>query len=105
MIDTAKSLDLGRPELAALCRRYCVRRLDIFGSAVTEHFDSENSDLDFVASFEPLSPARYADLYFGLRDELAKLFGREVDLVTEQSIANPYFRARIESERQTLFAQ
>ena len=105
MTDAANHLDLRRPELTALCRRLCVQKLDGFGSAVTDRFDPNTSDLDFVVSFEPLAPARYADCYFTLREELASLFGREIDLVTEQSLANPYFRARVECERQNLFMQ
>jgi predicted nucleotidyltransferase len=104
-IDAAKTLDLSRPELAALCRQFHVLRLDVFGSAVTGHFDAAGSDLDFLVSFAPLQPSQYADAYFGFRDELGRLFGRRIDLVTEHSLVNPYFRAQIESERQNLFAQ
>jgi predicted nucleotidyltransferase len=90
-------------ELPALCRRCGVRRLDLFGSAVTEKFDSARSDLDFLVAFESLAPAAYASAYFSLREGLESMFGREVDLVTEASLANPYFRTRVESERRTLF--
>ena len=105
MTDAAKHLALRRPELPALCRRFRVRKLDVFGSAVTGNFDPKNSDLDFLASFEPIEPARYADCYFSFREELARLFGRGVDLVTEPSLANRYFRARVECERQNLFTR
>ncbi|HEY5047031.1 MAG TPA: nucleotidyltransferase domain-containing protein, partial [Rhizomicrobium sp.] len=76
-----------------------------FGSAARGEFDSVKSDLDFLVSFAPLPPARYADSYFGFRAELGRLFGRRIDLVTEPSIVNPWFRARVESERRNLFAQ
>jgi predicted nucleotidyltransferase len=90
--------------LAAACRRCRVRRLDLFGSAVRDDFDSEHSDLDFLVDFEPLKPADYADAYFDLRTALSELFGRPVDLLTEASLENPYLRARILSERRTVFA-
>ena len=89
--------------LSALCRRFHVRRLDQFGSAATGRFDSARSDLDFLVEFEPLEPAVYADTYFGLREGLIALFGRSVDLVTEASLTNPYFRNRVLAERQTLY--
>jgi predicted nucleotidyltransferase len=94
-----------RPELASLCRRCRVHRLDIFGSAVTGRFDPARSDLDFLVTFRPLPPAEVARSYFTLLDELARLYGREIDLVTEPALANPHCRACVESERQNLFTQ
>jgi len=89
--------------LATLCRRFHVRRLDRFGSAGTGRFDPIHSDLDFIVEFEPVEPVAYADAYFGLREGLISLFGRPVDLVTEASLANPYFRSRVLAERQTVY--
>ncbi len=103
MSTSAHRPDLLQPDLAVLCRRCRVQRLDAFGSAVRTDFDPARSDLDFLVRFEPLPPAEYAGNYFALRDGLARLFGREIDLVTDVSLANPYFRARVESERQNLF--
>jgi predicted nucleotidyltransferase len=96
---------LAQGDLAGLCRRCNVRRLDLFGSAATGRFESARSDLDFLVIFEPLAPAAYADAYFGLREGLERLFGRDIDLVTEASLANPYFRYQVEAERRNLFAQ
>ncbi len=93
----------GDSGLSALCRRFRVRRLDRFGSAGTGRFDPALCDLDFLVEFEPVEPVVYADAYFGLREGLISLFGRPVDLVTEASLANPYFRHRVLAERQTLF--
>ncbi len=91
--------------LPALCRRFRVRRLDLFGSAVEgERFDQARSDLDFLVVFEEMpGGAAYADAYFGLREGLAGLFGRAVDLVTESALENPYLRRRVEAQRQRLF--
>ncbi len=80
------------PKLSALCNRYGVRRLDLVGSAASGRFDAAASDLDFLVDFEPMDPAAYADSYFGLREGLQSVFGREIDLVTEVSVANPFFR-------------
>ncbi len=89
--------------LLGLCRRFRVRRLDLFGSATDARFDSTRSDLDFVVAFESLSGSAYADAYFGLREGLAELFGREVDLITEPALENPYLRRQVEAQRQRLF--
>jgi predicted nucleotidyltransferase len=92
-----------RAELTELCRRFHVRRLDLFGSAAREDFDPTRSDVDFLVEFEPVPPAAYAEAYFGLRAALAALFGRKIDLVTAPSLVNPYLRAAIEAERQPLY--
>lgn len=91
--------------LSALCRRFGVRRLDLFGSAATGRFDPDRSDLDFLVAFdEPLPPpSAYADAFFGLREGLEALFGRPVDLLTEPALENPYLRRRVEGERRPLF--
>lgn len=86
-----------------MCQRFHVRRLDLFGSALTERFDPRRSDLDFVVAFEDLPAGRYADAYFGLREGLAELFGRDVDLLTETSLENPYLLRQVEAQRCQVF--
>src|SRR5689334_14502146 len=93
-----------REQLAQLCRQFHVRRLSLFGSALTSDFDPERSDLDFVVEFEPLASGTYADTYFGLIAALEQLFGRKVDLVESGSVRNPYFRREIEAHQETLYA-
>lgn len=94
-----------RDQVATLCRRVGARRLDAFGSAVRPDFDEATSDLDFLVEFEAMSPTRFADAFFMLKQELEALFGRPVDLLTETSIENPYLRRRIDAERQTVYAR
>ena len=89
-------------EVSALCKQFKVLRLDLFGSAVRENF-SDTSDLDFVVSFSAEEPREYARCYFNLVEALEKLFQRHVDLVTERSIRNPYFREEIELTRQPVY--
>lgn len=89
--------------LPALCRRFRVRQLDLFGSALDGRFDPARSDLDFLVTFEALPGGAYADAYFGLRDALTGLFGREVDLVTEAALENPYLRRQVEAQQLRLF--
>ena len=94
-----------RAEIAALCRRHHVRRLDVFGSAARgEDFDMARSDLDFVVEFEPLDAGGHYHGYFDLKEALESLFGRPVDLVTEGTVRNPYLRASIEKGRRPLYA-
>jgi predicted nucleotidyltransferase len=93
-----------RNELAALCQKFKVRRLDLFGSAATSSFSDASSDLDFVVSFSEQGPGEYTRCYFSLAQALEKLFQRQVDLITERSIRNPYFRQEIEQTRQSVYA-
>ena len=98
-------IDRHLDEVAALCRRAGARRLDTFGSAVRADFDPQASDLDFLVEFDDVPPAAYAKAYLALKDGLETLFGRPVDLVTGSSLANPYFRERVNAERQTVYAR
>jgi predicted nucleotidyltransferase len=94
-----------RAEIAALCERYGVERLDLFGSAAGDGFDSEASDLDFVVSFERRDPPELFDRYFGLKEDLEELFGRGVDLVTEGALLkDPDFAEDISGKRVSLYA-
>lgn len=89
-----------RLELEQVCRRFGIRRLELFGSAARNDF-TPASDLDFLVKFSG-SPS--LDDYLGLRESLKSLFGREVDLVMPKAIRNPYVRASIERDRQLLYA-
>ena len=94
-----------RAEVAALCERYGVKRLDLFGSAAGDGFDPEASDLDFVVSFERRDPPELFDRYFGLKEDLEELFGRGVDLVTEGALLkDPDFAEGISGKRVSLYA-
>lgn len=94
-----------RAEVADLCRRYGVERLDVFGSAAGDDgFDPGRSDLDFVVSFERRDPPDLFRRYFGLEEELEALFGRKVDLVMEGALEKSRrFAANVEASRVPLY--
>ena len=91
-------------EILELCRRYKVRRLEIFGSATGDRFNPERSDVDFLVQFLPLEGRAYPDAYFGLLRELEALLGRPVDLISAPVIRNPYLRKSIDESRQLVYA-
>jgi predicted nucleotidyltransferase len=98
-------LEALRPQIAALCSRFQVRRLDVFGSAVSaQRFAPEHSDVDFLVAFNAPSPGTYADQFFGLQEALSALLHRPVDLVVERAIRNPYFRQSVQATRELLYA-
>ena len=63
-----------------------------------------SSDLDFLVEFQPLSPAQHADNYFGLQEDLERLFGVSVELVEPGPIQNPYFRQAVEQTQVLVYA-
>jgi len=81
-----------------------VRRLEVFGSALRDDFDPASSDLDFLVEFEPLEPGAYARAFFSLKEALEAMFGRPVDLITAPSVVNPYFRERLATSREAVYA-
>jgi predicted nucleotidyltransferase len=93
-----------RAEIAQLCRRYAVRRLEVFGSAARgADFDPARSDADFLVDFEPGSGLSALRQFFGLAEALEQLLGRHVDLVEPRAIRNPYLRASIDKAREVVY--
>jgi predicted nucleotidyltransferase len=91
--------------LEKLCKKYRVKRFEIFGSAlIAQGFDPEHSDLDFLVEFLPLPPGEHANAYFGLLEELQDLFKRHIDLVMPRAIKNPYFLESINKSREVIYA-
>lgn len=79
-----------------LCEAYDVKTLYIFGSACTDQFN-DKSDIDILISFKNISIEKYTDNYFELHYRLEKLFNRKIDLLTENSLSNPYLIESIEN--------
>ena len=90
-------------ELKNICEKYDVKALYIFGSVCTSDF-SELSDIDILVSFKDISIEKYTDNYFELHYKLGDLFGRKIDLITENSLSNPYFIESLEETKQLLYA-
>lgn len=91
--------------IQALCRRYGVARLEVFGSAADGTFDPASSDIDFLVEYMPgktLGP--WMAEYFDLKDELKELLGREVDLVMAGAPKTPFFINELNRTRKVLYA-
>jgi len=98
------ALQSHREDLAALCRKYRVLRLDVFGSATADNFDEESSDVDLLVEFEEMPPADRADAYLGLLTAVEALLERRIDLVEMGAVRNPYLRQGIEESRELVYA-
>lgn len=93
-------IQFNREELAAFCRKWRIRELSLFGSALRDDFGPE-SDLDFLVSFEPEAGWDLWDLV-AMREDLIALAGRDVDMAVKEALRNPYRRKEILSNRKVI---
>ncbi|VGO15853.1 hypothetical protein PDESU_04440 [Pontiella desulfatans] len=93
-----------KKSVAPICKRYDVRRLDVFGSYARgeQHM---GSDIDFCVSFRDLPPAEYAKKFFGLLHELEDTLHTSIDLLTASSIKKPSLRQDIKQNGVCVYGQ
>lgn len=90
-------------KIIALCKKYKVKTLYVFGSILTPRFN-ENSDVDFSATFnhdpDPLvAGENFMNFYMDLED----LIGRRIDLVDEDFLRNKYFIEELNETKQLIY--
>lgn len=90
-------------EIRVLCQTFDIKTMYAFGSICTDKFN-DSSDIDILISFKDISIEKYTDNYFNLHYKLQELFNRKIDLLTENSLSNPYFIESIEETKQLLYA-
>ena len=78
------------PEIERVCRALPMKRLGIFGSAVTEGF-AHDSDIDVPVVFDLDENIDFFDKSFELKEQLSKTFNLHVDLVGDKPFKNPFF--------------
>lgn len=89
--------------LKKLCLTFKIKRLYAFGSAVTGNF-TDKSDIDFLISFsDSLSIDEYTSNYFELHYQLRDLLKRQIDLVTERTLSNPYFIESVNESKELIY--
>lgn len=88
--------------IADICRRYHVRRLQMFGSAATGQ-ERPDSDVDLLVEFIPgEAPSGFA--LVDMQDELSAAFdGRKIDLAFPSVLNNPFRRRAIDPQLRPLF--
>ena len=95
-------IDLNMNKIQDLCSKHKVAKLFVFGSVLSSNFNSK-SDIDFLVQFYDSDLYNYADNYFNLKFSLEKIFQRDVDLLEEKAIKNPYLLKTIESSKQLIY--
>ncbi len=97
-----KLIELNIDKIAALCKKYKVAKLWVFGSILTPRFNDE-SDVDFSVNFDEDTIRQegldWADIFFDFMHELEALMQRKIDLVCDDSVRNPYFKKELDSTK------
>ena len=96
-------LEIYKEEISALCQKNKVKYLYVFGSVLTERF-TEKSDIDLIVDIDSNDPLDYADNYFNLKFALEDLLNRQIDLLENKAIKNPYLRESIDNSKTLLYA-
>lgn len=82
--------------------KHKIEKAYIFGSAIGNDLQ-ENSDLDFLVKFkEGLDPLERGKLWWSLHDTLRDFFNRDIDIVTENSLKNPYFIKELDATKELI---
>jgi predicted nucleotidyltransferase len=89
-------------KIKALCYKHKVASLFVFGSILTNNF-KKTSDIDFLVDFTGVDLYDYADNYFDLKKSLENLLKRQIDLLEDKAIKNPYLRQSIDSSKQLIY--
>lgn len=89
-------------QITELCKKYNVRQLFAFGSVLTDRFDEE-SDVDLLVGFDKKEIKDPFLHFFDFKFSLEDLFGRDVDLLEEQPIKNPYFKKNIDNTKVLIY--
>lgn len=89
-------------QIVALCEKYRVKELCVFGSVLTDRFDKD-SDVDFTVVFDKASIDDYFINYFDFKFALEELLRREVDLIEYEAIQNPFFKEEVDETRQPIY--
>ncbi len=91
------------PEFVELCITHQVATIYAFGSSITDHFDQKTSDIDVVVKIDIDDPIERGEALLSLWDKLEALFKRRVDLLTEDSIRNPYLKSNINRTKMLIY--
>ena len=92
------------PLIAKLFKEHKIKSAYAFGSVISDKFN-DKSDIDLIINFEEgVAPLEKGEIWWDLHDTLRELFNREIDLLIESSLRNPYFIEEINERKQLIYA-
>jgi predicted nucleotidyltransferase len=83
------------------CRDFGIRKLEVFGSSVRS--PEAARDVDLLVDFGDQPVKGFSAVFFGFKEKLEGVLGKPVDLITSESLGNPYFRQSVESTKQLVY--
>lgn len=86
-----------------ICKAHTVEKLYAFGSSITDEFDFEKSDIDLLVHLDIDNPLDRGEALMSLWDELESFFSKKVDLLTTDSLKNPYLKKSIEETKVEIY--
>ena len=97
-----KNIDFNIENLNKLCINYNVEKMYLFGSVLNSNFN-KNSDVDLLVKFKKIELSEYFENYINFKEKLVELFGRDVDLLEEQTLRNPILIKSINSSKELVY--
>ncbi|MDE5726880.1 MAG: nucleotidyltransferase domain-containing protein [Duncaniella sp.] len=97
-----KLIEMNIDKIIALCKKYKVAKLWVFGSILTPRFNDQ-SDVDFSVIFHYDQIQDLFVTFFDFIEELQQLLGRKVDLVDETAVKNSYFRRELDGTKRLIY--
>jgi|SRR5690606_19073445 len=96
-------LNTYKKNIVAICKSLRIKQMYVFGSMAKNSYDN-SSDIDLLISFEDdITNEEYSENYFTLHHKLRELLKKEIDIVTERSLSNPYFIKKINNEKLLIY--
>lgn len=95
-------ISIDRDRIGEFCGKWQIKEFALFGSVIRNDFRPD-SDVDILVTFDPDSPWTLWD-HMDMEEELERLFGRKVDLVSKRALKNPFRRHEILTTRQVIYA-
>lgn len=89
-------------DIAELCKTHKVKSLYAFGSVLTDKFNKE-SDVDLIVDFQQLDVLDYGDNYYELKFSLESILKRNIDLLEEKAIKNPFLLKTLNQNKQLIY--
>ena len=97
-----KLIEMNMDKIVALCKKYKVAKLWVFGSILTPRFN-DDSDGDFSVIFHYDQIQDLFVTFFDFIDELQDLLGRKVDMVDETAVRNSFFRKELDKTKYLIY--
>ena len=99
----ANFIDEKNEEITAICLRYGIKKLFVFGSALRDDFRPGESDIDLLVEFGPLEVTKLFYAYLDAREAFRKIFQADVDLVMQDAVKNKIISKEIDRTKRLLY--